>query len=456
MWRTSGDERSKKSDYATPIKAPHKYEKSHVKKPHLSGNRCSGAPLQTPSSSHSFPDIDDVSLTILSRNNKHLKQIDRTKVSNTVPKTLKESNKSTQVIRAKTPTRELSHISITNKCMTSGNAGNRKSKKVSNCNLKIPRSSLNSMKFNSPFVRGLEEFIITDDESKVTTPLRRQKALSEKHIERIGKPHEVIRTKRHTPLKRSILNERAIRKSQRSHSLPAPVRITFDSTESPSVTKITEFRTPDSFNNSLKEPTSSSEIEKYLVSELISRLVTFQDRAYVTHANNPFHLKRTKRLVCGFHEVIKHLKLKHMRIVFVARDLEGNATSFLWQDKITYDEKEAENKIVLSALEKVLCQIWELAKECDPPVPIIITHTRKKLAHLCHKPRFVSVVGIINADGAYEVEKKLLDMKSGVNLRCTTSLGTAQINTVNELTVGNSNATIIEKLRCSVESINIK
>ncbi|CAH8462400.1 unnamed protein product [Schistosoma mattheei] len=145
-----------------------------------------------------------------------------------------------------------------------------------------------------------------------------------------------------------------------------------------------------------------------------------------------------------------------MRIVFVARDLEGNATSILWQDKITYDEKEAENKIVLSALEKVLCQIWELAKECDPPVPIIITHTRKKLAHLCHKPRLVSVVGIINADGAYEVEKKLLDMKSGVNLRCTTSLGTAQINTVNELTVGNSNATIIEKLRCSVESINIK
>uniref|UniRef100_A0A095A0M2 Ribosomal protein L7Ae/L30e/S12e/Gadd45 domain-containing protein n=1 Tax=Schistosoma haematobium TaxID=6185 RepID=A0A095A0M2_SCHHA len=387
MWRTSGDERSKKSDYATPIKAPHKYEKSHVKKPHLSGNRCSGAPLQTPSSSHSFPDIDDVSLTILSRNNKHLKQIDRTKVSNTVPKTLKESNKSTQVIRAKTPTRELSHISITNKCMTSGNAGNRKSKKVSNCNLKVPRSSLNSMKFNSPFVRGLEEFIITDDESKVTTPLRRQKALSEKHIERIGKPHEVIRTKRHTPLKRSILNERAIRKSQRSHSLPAPVGITFDSTESSSVTKITEFRTPDSFNNSLKEPTSSSEIEKYL--------------AMTTYL------------------VVKRFAL------------------------ITYDEKEAENKIVLSALEKVLCQIWELAKECDPPVPIIITHTRKKLAHLCHKPRLVSVVGIINADGAYEVEKKLLDMKSGVNLRCTTSLGTAQINTVNELTVGNSNATII-------------
>lgn len=72
------------------------------------------------------------------------------------------------------------------------------------------------------------------------------------------------------------------------------------------------------------------------MSELISRLVTFQDRAYVTHANNPFHLKRTKRLVCGFHEVIKHLRLKHMRIVFVARDLEGNATSFLWQDKSEY------------------------------------------------------------------------------------------------------------------------
>ncbi|CAI2724360.1 unnamed protein product [Schistosoma spindalis] len=444
MWKTSGDKRSKKSDYATPIKAPRKYEKSHVKKPHLAGNQCSVTSLQTPSSSHSFPDIDDVSLTIQSCNKKHLKQIDRTMVSNTVPETLKDNNKSTQVIRAKTPTRELSHISITNKCITSGNAGNRKSKKVSNCSFEISRSSSNSIKFNSPFVRGLEEFIITDDESEVTTPLQRQKALSEKHIERIGKPHEVIRTKRCTPLKRSILNERAIRKTQRSHSLPAPVGINFDSSEFPSVTKITEFHTSDNLNNSLKEPTSS-EIEKDLV-----------NRAYVTHANNPFHLKRTKRLVCGFHEVVKHLKLKHMRIVFVARDLEANATNYLWQHKIRYDEKEAETKIVLSALEKVLCQIWELAKECDPPVPIIITHTRKKLARLCHKPRLVSVVGIINADGAYEVEKKLLDMESGVNLRCTASLGAAQINTVNELTAGDSKVATIEKLRCSIESINIK
>lgn len=333
MCKTSDNERAKKSDYATPIKAARKYEKSQDKKPHLTGDRCSGALPQSPSSSHSFPDIDNVQLTILSRNTKHLKQIDRTKASNAVPETLKENNKSTQVIRAKTSTRELSHISITNKCITPRSAGNRKSKKVSNNNLKISRPSLKSIQFNAPFIRELEEFIITDDELKVTTPLQRQKSLSEKHIERIGKPLEVIRNKRPTPLKRSILNERTIRKAQRSQSLPAPVGITFATAESPSVTKTTEFRTPYSFNSSLKEPNSSSEIENYLVSELISRLVAFQDRAYVTHANSPFHLKRTKRLVCGFHEVIKHLKLKHMRIVFVARDLEGNATSFLWQDK---------------------------------------------------------------------------------------------------------------------------
>lgn len=120
------------------------------------------------------------------------------------------------------------------------------------------------------------------------------------------------------------------------------------------------------------------------------------------------------------------------------------------------DEKEVGTGTALGALEKILSQIWELAKECEPPVPIIITHTRKKLAHLCHKPRPVSVVGIINADGAYEVEKKLLDMRSGVNLRCTRSLETAQTNTVNELTAGNSNAAIIEKLRRAVESINIE
>ncbi|CAH8462070.1 unnamed protein product [Schistosoma rodhaini] len=453
MCKTSDNERAKKLDYATPIKAARKYEKSQDKKPHLTGDRCSGALLQSPSSSHSFPDIDNVQLTILSRNTKHLKQINRTKASNAVPETLKENNKSTQVIRAKTSTRELSHISIANKCITPRSAGNRKSKKVSNNNLKISRPSF---QFNAPFIRELGEFIITDDELKVTTPLQRQKSLSEKHIERIGKPLEVIRNKRPTPLKRCILNERAIRKAQRSRSLPAPVEITFATAESPSVTKTTEFRTPDSFNSSLKEPNSSSEIENYLVSELISRLVAFQDRAYVTHANSPFHLKRTKRLVCGFHEVIKHLKLKHMRIVFVARDLEGNATSYLCHDKIRSDEKEVGTGTALGALEKILSQIWELAKECEPPVPIIITHTRKKLAHLCHKPRPVSVVGIINADGAYEVEKKLLDMKSGVNLRCIRSLETGQTNTVNELTAGNSNAAIIEKLRRAVESINIE
>ncbi|CAH8447078.1 unnamed protein product [Schistosoma turkestanicum] len=437
--RKTDDGKSKRSKYVIFTEALNKSEGSRVAKPHLTGYPCSSIPSQLPSS-HSFRDKDDNPFKILSRNNnKHLKRIDKTIAGDTVSESLGEN----------------SECSIKNKCITSGNSGKRKPKKVPNGNSVTSRSSFSSIKSSTPFIRRLEEFIITDNELETSTPLRRVKALSEKHIEKIGKPNEVNKTRRPTRLKRSILNERDFRKAQRSQSLPAPVKIPFGTTESTDMTKITEFCTPVRFNdNSLKESTPS-EVENHLVSELISRLATFQDRAYVIYANSPFHRKRTRRLVCGFHEVIKHLKLKHMRIIFVARDLEGNATS-LWQDKIRYDEKEAGTKVVFSALEEILCQIWKLAEEYDPPVPIIITHTRRKLAHLCHKPRAVSVVGIINADGAYEIERKLLDMKSGVNLRYTESLANVEANAANKLIAGNPNTNIIETLLNPIGSIKIE
>ncbi|CAH8462105.1 unnamed protein product [Heterobilharzia americana] len=280
-------------------------------------------------------------------------------------------------------------------------------------------SESNVTKFDSPFVRGLEDFITTDNrDSKDSTHLRCSKALSTENITKFGKQRTVPKTKRPSRLKRCILSERAVRSELRSQSLPA-TKITLDhletvvSTSELGQAKLNTLDVRKTVANCSKPP---STMQKDLITELITQLAIFQDRAYVIYANNPFYRKRAKRFVCGFHEVVKHLKLKHMRIIIVARDLEGNATDCIRQNKIGVKGQDNEVKVVLTALEEKLCQIWRLADEYEPPVPILVSHTRRKLARLCHKPSFVSIVGIINADGAYEVERKLLDMKAGVNL----------------------------------------
>ncbi|KAH8851769.1 SECIS binding protein 2 [Schistosoma japonicum] len=313
----------------------------------------------------------------------------------TISEALKENNDSSQLISLTTPIKRASHSNSINKC-TTGISGNNKSRNISSRNIKTPKSlPKNTNILESPFVREIEEFIIPDNyKPEVTTSLRLMKAASEKH--------------------RCILDERAIRKAQRSHSLPALVKITSNITESTDITSTEKFFTLSSCDTSLTKPRVLSNIGENLVNELISRLVAFQDRAYTAHANSNFHRKRTKRLVCGFHEVIKHLNI---------------------------GEVEAGTEVVFSALEKLLCQIWKLAGEYDPPVPIIITHSRKGLARLCHKPRVVSVVGVINADGAYEIEKELLNLKSGVNLKCTEGPENIE-NSMNKFTTGNSGVII--------------
>lgn len=76
--------------------------------------------------------------------------------------------------------------------------------------------------------------------------------------------------------------------------------------------------------NVRRSPLSKDQERK--VAEFLSRLSTFQDNAHAKYINAPFHQRRTRRLVCGLREVVKHLKLKHLSFLFLARDLEGNAT----------------------------------------------------------------------------------------------------------------------------------
>lgn len=63
-----------------------------------------------------------------------------------------------------------------------------------------------------------------------------------------------------------------------------------------------------------------------LIAKMLNELATLQDRAHVKYAHAPYHRKRTKRLVCGLHEVVKHLKLRNLHLVILASNLEGRAT----------------------------------------------------------------------------------------------------------------------------------
>nr|CAH8832456.1 unnamed protein product [Trichobilharzia regenti] len=307
-----------------------------------------------------------------------------------------------------TQPRRVHHLKNANNCTTSGRSKKKKSKNASNKNQK-PLSPLDcSKKLDSPFVRGLEEFITVDSpSSKHSVNLGRARAHSEGHITKIGRQRDTPKRKTPSRLKRCILSERAVRKAKRSQSLPATKST--NKLDSPKLSNSDVYKTP------IKSCKSLLQMQCNLILELITQLAVFQDRAYVVNADSPFHRKRGRRFVCGFREVIKHLKLKHMRIIIIASDLEGKAIDFIYKNKVGTTEQEDKSNVGLSALEELLCEIQKLAEEYKPPVPIFVAHTRRALAHMCHKPTAVSIVGIINTNGAYEIEKKLLEMGSVVN-----------------------------------------
>ncbi|KAF7247563.1 hypothetical protein EG68_09889 [Paragonimus skrjabini miyazakii] len=243
---------------------------------------------------------------------------------------------------------------------------------------------------------------------------------------RIGKVREVPKTKRPSRLKRALISEREARHLQRSCSAPPNTKVSNlavipvngghksvneDQPKISHTNNVLESSTGRSIPTNL--PTISKEQEN-LVAEFMKQLAHFQDRSFVKFANAPYHRKRSKRFVCGLREVIKHLRLKHLRLVLVARNLERGAINRCWKLQTEPTQEEVADE--LGTLEQILVQIWQLALESDPITPILITHNRHTLARLCHKPGRVSVVGVLSVAGAEQTAKQLLALNTGVNL----------------------------------------
>lgn len=58
---------------------------------------------------------------------------------------------------------------------------------------------------------------------------------------------------------------------------------------------------------------------------MLTKLAAFQDRAFKQTENALGKRKNARRIVCGFHEVIKSLKVKKLKFFIVANDLERGA-----------------------------------------------------------------------------------------------------------------------------------
>ncbi|CAH8448564.1 unnamed protein product [Dicrocoelium dendriticum] len=293
-------------------------------------------------------------------------------------------------------------------------------------------TSVNVKKFNAPLLISIDDMIGSKAES-CSTNVHASGGLNFKlkldairETGRIGKVRELPKTKRPSRLKRTLLDERATRKN-RSHSAPAICGKTIVESNV-SVREKEETEVPVSLHETDATQVSANIVpdcnlvraspqEESLISNLLSQLAQFQDRAFVKFANSPLKRSRSRRFVCGVREVIKHLRLKHVRLVILARDLEGGAVRRCEQLN-TSEPLSVENNH-LPILERIIIQIWELARATDPPASILIAHNRHKLAHLCHKPGRVCVIGVISFAGAEQTGDELLSIRSAVRFSST-------------------------------------
>ncbi|VDD78587.1 unnamed protein product [Mesocestoides corti] len=126
---------------------------------------------------------------------------------------------------------------------------------------------------------------------------------------RRGKERAAPKTKRLSVLKRGIVNDRKVRRE---------LQQLLKSNEAPPVAK----ETPTKVLNIAppRIPELDSQIE-----QLLKPLAEFHDRAYKQTANQPAKRKSTRRIICGFHEAIKNLKLNKLKFLIVASDLEKGA-----------------------------------------------------------------------------------------------------------------------------------
>ncbi|XP_057310445.1 calponin homology domain-containing protein DDB_G0272472-like [Hydractinia symbiolongicarpus] len=127
----------------------------------------------------------------------------------------------------------------------------------------------------------------------------------------------------------------------------------------------------------------SKEINR-ITGNLLMTLQKFQDRVY---HETPHKFKQKRRFVLGLREVLKHLKLKRLKAIVIAPNLERIASEGGLDDYLTS---------ILS-----LCNVHG--------IPQIFAMNRHTLGRTVKKKAPVSVIGIFNYDGAQDIFKELME-----------------------------------------------
>ncbi|VEL19837.1 unnamed protein product [Protopolystoma xenopodis] len=147
--------------------------------------------------------------------------------------------------------------------------------------------------------------------------------------ERVGKQRMNPKAKKLTPLKRMILEDRATRLKQRSSSAPAPesrvpTGIELRTDAFPPLETEFVHADPDHKDTKRLIYKKTPEVDQ-LIRDFLSRLASYHDRAYTTFIHDPYRQKKSRRLVCGINQVRKQIRSKQLKILIIARDLEGKA-----------------------------------------------------------------------------------------------------------------------------------
>lgn len=206
---------------------------------------------------------------------------------------------------------------------------------------------------------------------------------------RRGKERLIPKAKRLSVLKRGIVIDRQVRQMLRA-------QLTTITTPLPSTAVVAE---PSTIRIALPRIPSLDE----QIVQLLTLLAEFHDRAYKQTVGMPAKRMSSRRLVCGFHEVIKSLKLNRLKFLIVAIDLEKGAYE-ISAESTTEGPQDQPRRT--EALAKTLALAVQLAREKD--CPAVLAFKRRYLQKLCHKRAPVGCVGILNFAGAEDKAKLLV------------------------------------------------
>ncbi|KAL5110980.1 hypothetical protein TcWFU_009833 [Taenia crassiceps] len=211
---------------------------------------------------------------------------------------------------------------------------------------------------------------------------------------RRGKERLTPKRKPHSHLKAGILGDRLVRRMSRQQAQPCEGQSTL-AEDACTVVKIVLPSMPDL---------------EALVEEMVKKLAEFHDRAYKQTADAPAKRKNTRRIVCGFHEVIKSLKLNKLKFLIIAGDLEKGAYEI---EETRANQPEAASLPKKSnALAKTLRQAVDMARERG--CPVMLAFKRRYLQKLCHKgaPSTLDGGAGINRDGVLNVHRSDIEHQS--------------------------------------------